>query len=162
MFWHYRIRIRHSGNWSCDISTHVAEYCVVIEILHSIEQQTDVKEVIRTHVAEYCVVIDPTLYWAVKEVIRPLPSDPTWEEEWFLHLFMLTRWEMVKPVPTKAVLQPAKAAAMCMACLEYARPPPPIPPFLLGQKLSSKWITPTDNMWPKSDDTKRRHWWLKG
>ena len=35
--------------------------------------------------------------------------------EWFLHLFVLTRWETVRPVPTKAVLQPAKAATMCMA-----------------------------------------------
>ena len=34
-----------------------------------------------------------------------------------------------------------------------SRPPPPIPPFLLAQNLSSKRIVPTDNMRPKSDDT---------
>ena len=33
---------------------------------------------------------------------------------------------MVQPVPTKAVLQTAKAVAMCTACFEYACPPPPI------------------------------------
>ena len=69
---------------------------------------------------------------------------------------------MVQPVLTKAVLQTAKAAAMCMACVEYARPPPPIPLFLLWQNLSSKRIAPTDNMRPKSDDTKMHHQWLKG
>ena len=53
--------------------------------------------------------------------------------------FVLIRWEMAQPVPTKAVLQAAKAAAMCTACLKYARPPPPY------------WIAPTDNRWPKSD-----------
>ena len=61
---------------------------------------------------------------------------------------------MVQPVPTKAVLQPVKAGTMCMACLDYARLPPPIPPFLLAQNLSSKRIAPTDNMWPKTDDAK--------
>ena len=44
-------------------------------------------------------------------------------------------------------------------CLEYAHPPPPIPPFLLVQNLSS--IAPTDNVQPKSDDAKRHHRWLK-
>jgi len=34
-------------------------------------------------------------------------------------LIVLTRWEVVQPVQTKAILQPAKAAAMCMACLKY-------------------------------------------
>ena len=59
-------------------------------------------------------------------------------EEWFLHLFVLTRWEVVQPVLTKAM-------CMCMACLEYTHPPPlshlsstsPIPPILLAQNLSS-------------------------
>ena len=53
---------------------------------------------------------------------------------------------------TKAFLQPAKAAAMCTAPRAEICPPPPITPFLLAQNLSSKWIAPTDNMQPKSDD----------
>jgi len=40
--------------------------------------------------------------------------------------------------------------------------PPPIPPFLLVQNLSSNQIVPTGNMRPKSDDAKKRHRWLKG
>jgi len=63
---------------------------------------------------------------------------------------------MVQSVPTKAVLHPAKAAAMC-TCDDYARPLPSIPPFLLVENLSSKRIVPTDNMQPKSDNPKRRH-----
>ena len=60
---------------------------------------------------------------------------------------------MAKPVPTKAFLQPAKAAAMCTALRAETRPPPPILPFfLLAQNLSSKQIVPTDNMWPKLHD----------
>ena len=42
---------------------------------------------------------------------------------------------MVQPVPIKVILQSAKAAALCTACLEYARPPPSIPLFLLAQNL---------------------------
>ena len=68
---------------------------------------------------------------------------------------------MVQPVPTKAFLQPAKAAVMCTAPRAETRPPP-IPPFLLAQNLSSKRIEPTDNMRPKLDDTKWCHQWLKG
>ena len=49
------------------------------------------------------------------------------------------------------MVYPAKAAAMYTACHDYARPPPPIPPFLLAQNLSSKGIVPTDNMRPKSE-----------
>jgi len=63
-------------------------------------------------------------------------------------------WEMVQPVLTKAFLQPAKEAAMCTAPRAETRPPPPFPPFLQAQSLSSKRIAPTDNMWPKSDDAK--------
>ena len=59
---------------------------------------------------------------------------------------------MAKPVPTKAFLQPAKAAAMCMAPRAETHTPPPIPPFLLVQNLPSKRIAPTDNMWPKLQD----------
>ena len=42
------------------------------------------------------------------------------------------------------------------------RPPPPIPPFLLVQNLSSKRIAPTDNMQPKFHDEYTRQQWLKG
>ena len=69
---------------------------------------------------------------------------------------------MAKPVPTKAFRQPAKAAAMCTALRAETRPPPPIPPFLLAQNLSSKWIAPTDNVWPKLHDEYTRHQRLKG
>ena len=48
---------------------------------------------------------------------------------------------MVQPVPTKAVLQPAKAATMCKAPHAESRPPLPITPFLLVQNPSSKQIT---------------------
>ena len=66
---------------------------------------------------------------------------------------------MVQAVRTKAVLQRAKAYAMCMACLQYARLPSPIPlPFF----ASAKPIFKRGNMQPKSDDTKQRHRWLKG
>ena len=34
-------------------------------------------------------------------------------------------------------------------------PPPPVPPFLLAQNLSSKQIAPTDNMWPNWCHTKK-------
>ena len=47
---------------------------------------------------------------------------------------------------TKAFLQPAKTATMCTACHDYAHSPPPIPPFLLAQSLSSKRTFPIDNM----------------
>ena len=87
---------------------------------------------------------------------------PTRGGEWFLRLFVLTRWEMVQLVPTKAFLQPAKAAAMCTAPWAETCPPPPILPFLLAQNLSSKRIAPTDNMRPKSDDAIWHHRWLKG
>ena len=69
---------------------------------------------------------------------------------------------MAKPVPTKAFLQPAKAAAMCMALRAETHSPPPIPPFLLEQNLSSKQIVPTDNVRPKLHDKYTRHQWLKG
>ena len=64
---------------------------------------------------------------------------------------------MAKPVLTKAFLQPAKTAAMCMVGDDYARPLLPIPPFLLVQNLSSKWIAPTDNMWSKLHHEYTRH-----
>ena len=69
---------------------------------------------------------------------------------------------MAKPVPTKAFLQPAKAAAMCTATRAEILPPPPIPPSLLAQNLSSKRIVPTDNVQPKLHDEYTCHHWLKG
>ena len=69
---------------------------------------------------------------------------------------------MVQPVPTKAFLQPATAAAMCTVPCAETCPPLPIPPFLLVQNLSSKRIAPTDKMRLKSDDAIWRHQWLKG
>ena len=70
---------------------------------------------------------------------------PTQGEEWFLYLYVLTRWEIVQPVPTKAFLLPAKTAAMGTACCDYACLSPPSH-FLLAQNLSSKWISPTDKV----------------
>ena len=69
---------------------------------------------------------------------------------------------MAKLVPTKAFLQPAKTAVMCTAPCTETHPPPPIPPILLAQNLSSKLIAPTDNMRPKLHDEYTRHQWLKG
>ena len=48
--------------------------------------------------------------------------------------------------------------------MHYAETHPPslIPLLLLAQNLFSKQIVPTDNIRPKSDDAKLRHWWLKG
>ena len=66
---------------------------------------------------------------------------------------------MVKPVPTKAFLQPAKAATMCTAARGE---PTHLPLSRLAQNLSSKWIAPTDNMRPKLHDEYTRHQWLKG
>ena len=53
------------------------------------------------------------------------------------------------------------AATMSMAYHDYVHPPPHHT-FLLAQNLSSKWIAPTNNMQPKSDNTKKHHRWLKG
>ena len=39
----------------------------------------------------------------------------------------------------------------------YPPPLPPVPSFMLAQNLSSKRIAPTDNMRPKSDNTKMHH-----
>ena len=75
---------------------------------------------------------------------------------------MCTAPHVQKPVSTKAFLQPAKAAAMCMAPRAETHPPPPIPPVLLAQNLSSKWIATTDNMRPKLHDEHIRLQWLKG
>ena len=63
---------------------------------------------------------------------------PKEAKEPYLRLFVSRKREMAKPVPTKAFLQPAKAAAMHMAPHAETRPPPPIPPFLLVKNLFSK------------------------
>ena len=47
---------------------------------------------------------------------------------------------MAKPVLTKAFLQPAKADGMCTVLCAETRPPPPTPPFLVVQKLSSNGL----------------------
>ena len=52
----------------------------------------------------------------------------------------------VRHGPASAILHPAKAAAMRTTPYASDSPPPPTPPFLLVQNLSSKWIGPTDNM----------------
>ena len=46
--------------------------------------------------------------------------------------------QLWQPVPTKTFLQAAKAAAM--STIPCAETRPPIPPFLLVQNLSSKWV----------------------
>ena len=45
------------------------------------------------------------------------------KEDWFLRRFFLTRWEVVQPVPTNTVLQPAKVAAMCTRSRAETCPP---------------------------------------
>ena len=70
--------------------------------------------------------------------------------------------QMAHSALTRAFLQPAATAAMHCHPEGCTHPPPPVPPFLLAQNLPSKRIAPTDNMRPKSDDAKKRHWWLKG
>ena len=50
------------------------------------------------------------------------------------------------PVLTRAFLQPAATAAMHCHPQGCTHPPPPLPPFLQAQKLSSKQIVPTDRV----------------
>ena len=74
----------------------------------------------------------------LKTAYRPRNGAPTRGGEWFLCPFVLMCWEMIQPVPTKAVLQSAKAATL------YWNPPTsPCPTFLLEQNLSSKHLAPT-------------------
>ena len=72
------------------------------------------------------------------------------------------KWTNSPPGADQGFLQPAATAAMHCHPEGCTHPPPLVPPFLLVQNLSSKQIVPTDNMQPKSDDAKKRHWWLKG
>ena len=69
---------------------------------------------------------------------------------------------MAHPALTRAFLQAAATATIHFQPEQYTHPPPPVPPFLLAQNLSSKWIAPTDNLRPKPDTAKRRHQLLKG
>ena len=70
--------------------------------------------------------------------------------------------QMAYPTLTRAFLQADPTATMHCHPEWCTHPPPPVPPFLLAQNLSSKQIAPTDNMWSKTDNTKRCHWLLKG
>ena len=72
----------------------------------------------------------------------------------FLHLFVQEGRQMAHPALTKAFLQAAAMAAMHCQPELCTHPPPPVPPILLVQNLPSKRIAPTDNMRPKTDDTK--------
>ena len=101
---------------------------------------------------------------APKTAYRSRSGCLTWGMEgdfFFLCWLVLKRSEMVQPVPTKAVLHPAKAVATCTAHHDYAHPPRPIPPFLLAQNLSSKWIVPTLKCGQSQTIAKQCHWWLK-
>ena len=89
---------------------------------------------------------------------RKLPTVPEmvplqWVEKWLLHSFVLIMREVVQSVLTEVILQPVKAAAMCMAHLECARHPLSIPPFLLAQILSSNRLWQLKRE-PKSDNAK--------
>ena len=80
----------------------------------------------------------------------------------FLRPFVQEGRQMAHPTLTRGFLQAAAAAAMHCQSERCTHPPPSVPPFLLVQNLSSKWITPRDSMRPKTDDTKRHHRLLKG
>ena len=80
----------------------------------------------------------------------------------FLCPFVQESKQMAHPALTSTFLQAAAMATMHCRPERCTYPPPPVPPFRLAQNLSSKWIVPTDNMWPKTDNGKRCHWLLKG
>ena len=68
----------------------------------------------------------PQLLWQTK-ICSTGNGVHTNGEDWFLHPFVLERWEMVQPVLIRAILQLAKAAAMCTASYaENHLPPPPL------------------------------------
>ena len=66
------------------------------------------------------------------------------------------------PELTKDFLQAAANTAMHCQPELCTQSFSPLQHFLLVQNQSSKPIAPTDNMRPKSGDTKRLHWLLKG
>ena len=67
----------------------------------------------------------------------------------------------MEPLQGERILQTA-ATAVTAAMHSHpegcTHPPLPVPPFLLAQNLSSKWIVPPDNMWPNFNDDCSRHW----
>ena len=70
----------------------------------------------------------------LKTAHSPRNGAPTRLEELFLCPFVLTRWKIVYPVLTKAILQ---TATRYRKCFEHANPPPPIVLFA-SENLSSK------------------------
>ena len=70
------------------------------------------------------------------------------ERKRFLYPFVQESRQMAHPSLTKAFLQAAATTTMHCQTERWTHPPPPIPPFLLVQNLSSKRIAPTDNMQP--------------
>ena len=91
--------------------------------------------------------------WSPYKVKGPFSTQPPFVQE---------SRQMAHPALIRAFLRPGATAAMQCHPEGRTHPPPLVPPFLLAQNLSSKWITSTDNMRPKSDDAKKRHRWLKG
>ena len=78
----------------------------------------------------------PTIPW-LQYFHRPKDSDL-----WPQIPFLCVNWvgsghETSQYILTKAFLLTVKMAAMCTACCDYACPPPPTPPFLLGQNLKT-------------------------
>ena len=69
-----------------------------------------------------------------------LPTENCLQYPWYKGRGVVSIWEMIQPLLTKAFLQPPKTAVMCTSCHDYAHPPPPISLLLLVQNLSSKWI----------------------
>ena len=65
---------------------------------------------------------------------------PTKPDGYFLTPFMPKTMEMALPVPTKTFLPRSPDTAMLFAPSRCTHPPPPVPPFLLSQKLSPKDI----------------------
>ena len=53
---------------------------------------------------------------------------------------------MALPVPTKLLLKMSPDMAMLFAPSGCTHPPPPVPPFLLTQNLSPKYIAGSDIM----------------
>ena len=64
--------------------------------------------------------------------------------------------------PSAAFLHPVATATMHCHPEGCTHPPPSVPFFPLAQNLPSKRIVPTDNMPPKSDDTKKGSSVVKG
>ena len=83
-----------------------------------------------------------------------MPEMESIQGESFLCPFVQQSRQMAHPALTRAFLQPAATATMHCQPERCTHPPPPVPPFLLAQNLSSKRIVPADNMRSKSDDAK--------